>query len=245
MWTVREAADRDLPATLERIAEIGYLGIELVGLHGTPPDEFLALVDRFQLEVIGSGLPAIDEDEMSAWLTDLDAIGCDFLSTELGAEHFTSSAAISVAAELCNRFAAERRGEGKTVVYHNHWWEFTPGPDGKAPMFEFVRQLDPEVELIVDLYWVATGGTDIVMTLNELAPRVRRLHLKDGPFNTTDPMTAVGAGKLDVAAAVAAAPQVDWHVAELDEFDGDPLDALAESYRYLTEGGFSHGRTKS
>ena len=43
MYTVRDAADA---GTLERIAAMGYLGVELVGLHGATPDRVSFRVSR-------------------------------------------------------------------------------------------------------------------------------------------------------------------------------------------------------
>lgn len=245
MYTVRDAADADLVGTLERIAAIGYLGVELVGLHGMAPEEFLSHVDRLELEVIGGSLPFLDEAEVPQYLDELRAIECEQIITHLDDKHFASPEAIRSAAELCNDFAAGLSEEGRHLLYHNHWWEFAPGADGRPAFLDFAEQLGPDVSLLVDVYWVATGGADVAATLTELAPRVQRIHLKDGPINETDPQTAVGAGKVDIPAAIAAAPQSDWHVTELDEFAGDPLDALEQSYRYLTEGGFSRGRANN
>jgi sugar phosphate isomerase/epimerase len=112
---------------------------------------------------------------------------------------------------------------------------------------EFAAQLDG-VGILADIYWVAAGGIDLPGTLTELGPQVRRLHVKDGhlkpgPIDITEPMTAVGDGKVDIAGAIAAAPQVDWHVAELDEYDGDPFEALSRSYDFLVGKGLSRGRS--
>jgi hypothetical protein len=55
-------------------------------------------------------------------------------------------------------------------------------------------------------------------------------------------MVAVGKGSLDIPAALSANPGVQWHIVELDRFDGDMFDALRDSYAYLVGGGYSEGR---
>jgi sugar phosphate isomerase/epimerase len=241
---VRDHAARDFVGVLDRVAEIGYLGVELVDLHGMPAAEFRAHVERLGLEVIGSHLPLLEEDELPKALAELEKIGTDVVLCGLEAEEFTSREAIAQAVERFNRFAAGVHDRGMTLGYHNHWWEFTRSEEGWVPMSVLLEQLDPGVFLEVDVYWLATAGVDVAATLTELGERVRRLHLKDGPCNQSDPQTAVGAGRVDLAGAIAAAPQVDWHAAELDECAGDMLEALEESYQYLTNRGFSRGRTK-
>lgn len=244
MVTVWGEADRDLPGTLGRIAAMGYLGIEIVGLHNATPEEFTTHTEALDLEIIGGSMPFLDEeDKLDQYYSDTRDVGAKYVMGHLEDKHFSSPDAVAAAADLCNQFAAKIQPDGVKLMYHNHWWECTPRDDGTIPLVELASNLDSEIGLIVDVYWVATAGIDVGDTLKELGPRVKRLHLKDGPVNTTDAMTAVGDGKVDIAAAVAAAPQVDWHVTELDRCDTDPIEALAKSYEYLTEHGLSRGRS--
>ena len=54
----------------------------------------------------------------------------------------------------------------------------------------------------------------------------------------------LGRGKMDVPAVIAAAdPAVlKWLVVELDNFDGEMLSAVEESYNYLINNGLGMGR---
>ena len=54
-------------------------------------------------------------------------------------------------------------------------------------------------------------------------------------------MLAVGDGKVDVPAALAASDSVEWHIVELDRYDGDMWDAVQRSYDYLVGNGLSEG----
>jgi len=68
------------------------------------------------------------------------------------------------------------------------------------------------------------------------------LHLKDGPGNKEEPMTAVGGGIMDWPAVIgAAADTTEWVIVELDSCATDMTEAVAESYRYLTENGLATG----
>jgi sugar phosphate isomerase/epimerase len=248
IYTVRHAAERDFAGALERIAAMGYLGVELDGLYGTPPRDLLAQLENLDLELIGASLPGPDEGEMLEQCYDtVVTVGAKVALTMMGERHFESPEAVKRAAELCNQLGSRTAGDGIELLYHNHWWEATPRADGTVPLFEFAAQLDG-VGILADIYWVAAGGIDLAATLRELGPKVRRLHVKDGhlrpgPVDITEAMTAVGDGKVDISGALAAAPQVDWHVTELDEYDGDPFEALARSYHYLVAQGLSRGRS--
>jgi sugar phosphate isomerase/epimerase len=242
MWTVREEAERDFLGALGRVAEIGYLGVELAGLYGTAPDEVLAAFERLDLELVGGSTSFLDDDVVERELAELAQIDCKVVVGHLPAERFASAPAAREAAEICNSRAARVADEGGVLCYHNHWWEFEPRADGGLPIDDFLEALDPAVPLVVDAYWVAAGGAPLVPTLEALAPRIRHVHLKDGPGNVDGLHVPIGQGEIDIPAIVAAVPDVGWHVAELDEYEGDPVEALEQSYCYLTESRLAYGR---
>jgi sugar phosphate isomerase/epimerase len=255
LYTVRAEADLDLAAVLERTAEIGYLGVEVaeiegagVGttkLHGMTLAEFRARLDALDLNAIGMHIflsSKEDVEKAEQTLDDQETIGSKTALVSLLPEHFASLDAIDRTAERFNEFAAIAAKRGIKLGYHNHWWEFERSSDGWVPMWKLLERLDPGVFLEVDVYWLQTAGFELAGTLKDLGPRVGRLHLKDGPCNSDDPQTAVGTGRVDIAGAVAAAPGVDWHAVELDEFAGDMFEAVEESYRYLIGKKLSTGR---
>lgn len=83
------------------------------------------------------------------------------------------------------------------------------------------------------MYWAQTAGADPAGVLSELSPRVRSIHLKDGPCIHGRPMTPLGQGKIDVPRTLRAVTQPMDRVIELDECDTDPLEAARQSRIYL------------
>ena len=56
-------------------------------------------------------------------------------------------------------------------------------------------------------------------------------------------MVAVGQGLLDFPAiAQAANGATEWMIVEIDTCETDMFDAVAQSYRYLTENGLAQGK---
>jgi sugar phosphate isomerase/epimerase len=95
----------------------------------------------------------------------------------------------------------------------------------------------------VDTYWVKVAGHDPAAVLRQLGNRAPLLHIKDGPADgTQSAMTAVGAGVLDWQAIIPAGSAAEWLIVELDRCDTDMLQAVADSYTYLTQKGYAHGR---
>jgi sugar phosphate isomerase/epimerase len=61
MWTVREAAEHDFLDALGRVADIGYLGVELAGLYGTSPEDVSTAIERLDLKVVGGSTSFLDD----------------------------------------------------------------------------------------------------------------------------------------------------------------------------------------
>jgi sugar phosphate isomerase/epimerase len=242
LYTLRNQAERDFAFVLERVAQIGYVGVETAGLYGMSAKDFRDRLDDLGLRITSAVVSLPDNADAHLVIAEQQLIGNDVVIASLPPEDFVSHDAVKRAAAYCNRSFELLRREGMTLGYHNHWWEFERSSDGLRPMTTFIEHLDPDIFLEADIYWIQTAGLEPGPTLLELGNRVRRLHIKDGPCTKVDPQTAVGSGTVDIVAALAAAPHVEWHVAELDECVGDMFEAIAASYRYLTDRGLSAGR---
>jgi len=79
--------------------------------------------------------------------------------------------------------------------------------------------------------------------VRQYAKRIPCLHIKDGPLVQGKPHTAVGKGKMKMAPIIAAAdPKVlEWLIVELDECATDMMQAVRDSYAYLTGEGLAEG----
>ena len=138
----------------------------------------------------------------------------------------------AIAASL-NEAAVTAAGYGLRVGYHNHHFEFESKFDGRHALEVLADQLDPAVVLEVDTYWAYAGGADVPALLGRLGDRVVALHVKDGDGTlNTKAQTAVGSGTLPVLDIIAAAPHA-LRVVELDDSEGDRMQAVADSRAYL------------
>jgi sugar phosphate isomerase/epimerase len=154
-------------------------------------------------------------------------------------ERFADMDSISALARELNEAAARAAGYGLRFGYHNHWFELESVFGGKTGLEILADALDDNVILEVDTYWAAVGGQDVPELLARLGDRVRYLHVKDGPVTREDPMTAVGQGRMPVTGILAAAPQAEWHVVELDRCATDMLTAVRESLEWLASQGLA------
>jgi sugar phosphate isomerase/epimerase len=234
LYTVRGAIAEDLPLTLERIAAIGFTQVE--------PYNFVARLEEYRTAFAANGLTAPSAHAKLSG-EDIDVIFA--AARELGVQtvidphideaRWASPESIAeIAAEL-NAMAATAAGYGLRVGYHNHAFELEIQHDGVSALEILASHLDDTVLLELDSYWAAVGGQDVPALLGRLGSRVQFLHVKDGPITKDNKeQLAAGAGVMPIEAILAANPTA-LRVVELDDFDGDVFEAIADSYAYLTE----------
>ena len=149
-------------------------------------------------------------------------------------------------ADTCQQLIESLRPQGFELAIHNHWWEFQRF-DGR-PAFHYLQEWVPDLQFELDTYWAANfGACDPASELQRIRHRTPLLHIKDGPLEAKQPHVAVGSGRMDVPAVIAAADDavLEWLVVELDACATDMMTAVRESYEYLTGGEFTRGRTSA
>ena len=236
LYTVRGALEEDFDGTLAKIAEYGYTQVEPFG--------FVTFFDQLKAGLAAHGLSAPTTHMGLLTADDVDDVFVK--AKELGiktvivpstdpARWQTAEGIAGVAAEL-NAAAAKAAEYGLEVGYHNHHFEFESRIDGKHGLEVLAELLDPGVVLQVDTYWAYAGGADVPALLERLGDRVVALHVKDGDGSLDDKkQVAVGAGSLPVNDYLKAAPNALF-VVELDDSEGDLLEAVGASREFLVGG---------
>lgn len=225
-------------AALERIAQLGFTTVELYDFVDRA-DEYAQWLPRFDLTPSSAHAHLLGQDVVSV-LEAARAVGVStVIEPLLDASRWADRDSVLAAADELNGVARIAADLGIVVGYHNHWWELAASLDGTTALEVFAAALDPAVVLEVDTYWAQVGGTPAVELLQRLGERVAFIHVKDGDVSRDDTkQVAVGSGRMPVPDILAAAPQA-VRVVELDDFDGDVFDALADSVAYLAAHGES------
>lgn len=238
---MREAAKEDFPGVLQRIAKIGYKGVEFAGLHGHKPSEISMLIQNFGLMVSCSHTVTPTKENLSEILDVELALGNKWVISGYGPDRFKSIDMCKKAAEEFNTAAELIKPYGLNYGVHNHWWEFDI-VEGRQ-VFEILMEEAPDIFSELDVYWTAYGKANPVEVIKKHKSRIPLLHIKDGTLTENSPHTAVGDGVLDMPAIIGAAdPNVlEWVIVELDSYDGDMFEAVQRSYDYLTKSGLAEG----
>jgi sugar phosphate isomerase/epimerase len=236
LYTVRDALAADFDEALAAIAAMGFTQVE--------PFRLVEFADELRIGLPRHGLSAptthmslqgVDQDETFALAREL---GIEtVIDPYVDPERWQAEVDIAeIAAEL-NAAAGRAESHGLRVGYHNHHFELESRIGGRHALEVLADHLAPEVVLELDTYWAHAGGADVPALLRRLDDRVVALHVKDGD-GSLDPkrQVAVGSGTLPIWEILGASADA-LRVIELDDTEGDMLQAVARSREFLLAGG--------
>jgi sugar phosphate isomerase/epimerase len=237
LYTVRDALAADFDGTLAALAGYGYTLVE--------PYAFVDFLEELRTGLPAHGLAAptthvglLDGDQASifAAATELDISTLIVPSVNRARWLSQDETEIRAIAQELNAAAVKAAEYGLRVGYHNHEFELTSKINGRHALEVMADHLDSEVVLEIDTYWAYAGGADVPGLLERLGNRVVALHIKDGDGSLdTKKQVPVGSGSLPVWDFMAAAPHA-LRVVELDDTEGDVVDATRASRDYLLSG---------
>lgn len=245
LYSLREASERDFDAVLEELSVIGYAGVEPFNLFGKTPREFRAQVESLGMKVSSSHTPWANRSPISEVVEHLGELGLNRAIGGFMPDDFKDLDAVRRTAETCQNLIDELSPHGIELAIHNHWWEFEL-MEGR-PAMHHLTEMVPDLKYELDTYWACNfGACNPAEELSRIAGKAPLLHIKDGPLEKKEPMVAVGQGKVDVPAVIAAADRntLEWLVVELDACATDMMTAIRESYQYLAGNDLAEGRRR-
>jgi sugar phosphate isomerase/epimerase len=180
LYSVREAAGKDLPTVLEAIGKMGYKGVEFAGYYGwdSKPKELRRLLDGNGLKCCGThtGLETVTGDNLKS-TADLHAIlGNSFLIVP-SLEAKDAQDWLDLAKRF-NEIAAKAKALGMRVGYHAHAGDFRKLGDTTSWEI-FFDNTSPDVIMQNDTGNCLSGGGDPVAILKKYPGRSASVHLKE------------------------------------------------------------------
>jgi sugar phosphate isomerase/epimerase len=243
LWTVRELAQHDFVGVLKTLGKIGLAGVETAGLYGMAPKDVRKVLDDLGMKCSSAHGDIPAKENIAARVDEAQALGAKWLISGLGPKDFATAESRQAGFARLQEAAALCAAAGVKFAYHNHAWEFDKF-DGQLG-YDLLMKAVPNMLGEVDTYWAANfGQNDPAVQIRQYASRVPLLHIKDGPLVKGEPNVAVGTGKMNIPAMVAAAdPKVlSWLIIEFDHCATDMLKAAEESFQYLVKAGLGHGK---
>ena len=240
LYSVREDCARDLPGTLEAVANMGYDGVEFAGYYGRTPEELSKMLEDLDLRVAGThiGIETLLGDELERTIEFNNILGNQFLIVPgLPGERRNSKAAWLETARLMNEIADRVKTEGMRVGYHNHAVEFQP-IDGDLPWDIFFGATVPDVVMQLDTGNAMHGGVSsdgVLEILKRYPGRAATVHLKE--FSSKNELALIGEGEMKWQEFFSLCEKMSgtqWYIVEQESYAYPPLECVRRCISNLT-----------
>lgn len=229
LYSLREETEKDFCATVEKVAKMGYTGVEFAGYGGLKPAALAQLLKDNGLAAYGThfgALPKTDA-ELDAQIEMNLALGNPYLVCPWH-DMKTRDDALRLA-EIMNETAAKLKPHGLRLGYHNHAHEFAKDGDDTL-MDVLMENTEKEIFAEFDVFWVAYAGYDPVEYIRKYAGRQPLMHLKELAVDRRANVE-LGTGILDFAAIIRAGQQAgtEHFIIEQEEYTLPPLESCKAS----------------
>ncbi|HKG93524.1 MAG TPA: TIM barrel protein [Gemmatimonadaceae bacterium] len=242
LYTLRDAAGRDLERTLADIAQAGYNDVELLGSmsnFGMAPDRLRQVLDRNGLRAPSTHVGAGILDDLDRNLDVAKTLGHEYLTiASFPEERRKSLDDYRYWADRMNQGGQAARRRDVWLAFHNHADDFAPLPGGsEVPYDVFTQRTDPSVvRLQLDTGNLAMAGRDPIEYMRRFGPRYWSFHIKDVPSLGAHNDTELGKGVLDFKRLLGMIDRIDEkHLfVEQETYPGDPLDSVRRDHAYIS-----------
>jgi sugar phosphate isomerase/epimerase len=241
LYSARNEMAEDVLGTLKKIASFGYAGVEPAGFYDLTPADFRKAVEDMGMKISSQHGPNVTAENFNEVVECSQTLGIDLVS-HMGFGGGTTMDDLKAEADVINAMCDKLEAVGMSMFMHNHDAEFSTMFDGKR-LFDVLFDMCPKLQTETDIYWVKVGQSDPVEVVKQYGSRMPLMHVKDGMVDPKFPMKPAGQGVIDIAGCLKAAEggALRWAVVELDEAEGDMMDALKQSCEFLTGNGLALG----
>jgi len=256
LYTVRDAMMKDARATLEKVAQAGYVNVESAGynngkFYNLSPTDFKALLDEMKLTPISAHQGSVNFANIDQQIADLKTAGFKYFVVPvppMGSFYFDAvnkkmamKGGAKALAETLNILGAKCKAAGLELLYHNHDFEFSKDADGNVILDYLLEHCDAStVNFQMDLYWVTKAGQDPVAYFKRYPGRFKIWHVKD--MDDQGRFAPVGNGKIDFKRVLAnkkLSGMLYYFVEQDASFNETPLEAIVISHKGLANIGFN------
>lgn len=234
LYSVHKSIEEDLPATLEKVAKMGYSGVQFAGFSNYSAVEVREKLDQLDLESFGAHVQISSlENQLEKTLEYHEIIGNDLIIIPWIPENMrTTLDDYKRTAEYLNGIGEKLNANGFTLAYHNHDFEFKEfdGKTGFDIIFENTESEHLKIEL--DCFWASYTSNNPLNIIEKYGDRCISLHIKDmKKENDRHISTELGTGNLPLTEYIRKGNEegVELFIVEQEHFHKDPLESAFEN----------------
>lgn len=252
LYTVRDAMSANPEKTLERLAAMGFTGLEIYAYNSTffgkSRQEFQRILKNTGLRVISSHHITGNFNKGQGTLLynweksveDLHFIGSEYMVCSYLFPQERNLENYKKLPELLENSGKVTKEAGIQFAYHNHDFEFEKFDDNRNVYDFILENSSPElVKMELDLYWISKAGIDPLMYFEKYPGRFPLWHVKDMKAGTKD-FTEIGNGTIDFERIFKAGKQagLQYWFLEQDSSDKDIFESICISNEFIAKNRF-------
>jgi sugar phosphate isomerase/epimerase len=226
LYSVRDDCGKDFDAALDRIAKMGFEGVEFAGYHkyGGKAADLKKRLDDLKLKATGThiGTGQLRGDGLKGAVDFHQTIGCKYLIVP-GDGDFGHPEKSKTFAETMNKAMETLKPLGMACGYHNHTEINKIDPETKKTYWElFAERTTKDVVLQQDCGWTAAAGLDPAEMVKKHPGRTKIPHFKPTVVKNEAGKKAIfGEDSVNWKAVIEACSTVggtEWYVIEQEAY---------------------------
>jgi sugar phosphate isomerase/epimerase len=176
LYSVRDVMESDYTGTLEKLAEMGYTGVEFAGYGGLLVQEMKQVLASNKLKPVGShvGLESLskrlDEEIEYHKILGTEYIICPYSAIK------TRDDTMKLA-ETLQPVITKINSAGLKFAYHNHAHEFVQD-DGEYLLDILFQNLPPTAAMELDVFWIAHADVEPLAYMEKHKDKLKLIHVK-------------------------------------------------------------------
>lgn len=199
LYTVRSLMEKDVDGTLAALAAAGFRNVETAGYYGRTAQQFKDALAKQGLQAVSMHVPIQQIRANPAQvMEEANLLGATYIVCPWLDEAERTEAGYQKVGQDLSKLAEQWTGNGRTVAYHNHDFEFLR-VGNKAGWEVLYDAASPAVKAELDLFWAVKAGQDALTIADRYPGRIVLVHAKDAGPPPERTMTDVGAGTIPFA----------------------------------------------
>ena len=231
LFSVHDIADVDFIGTLEKLAGMGYTGVEFAGYGGLSAHKMKDVLTANKLKPVGAHIgvegltKSLDEEIAYHKVLGTEYIICPFLGIK------TREDALKMA-ETLRPVVVKCKDEGFKFACHNHAQDFTK--DGGEYLLDILfNNLPPEAVIELDVFWAVYAGVDPLAYMEKHKDRLKLLHIKQ--IDKDKKCVDLNQGLIDFKKIITVAKTlgVEHFVLEQEEYEVSSIVSVKNDIDYI------------
>lgn len=238
LYSVRDDCAQDLMGTIERVAKMGYAGVEFAGYYGHSAKDIRKCLDDNGLECAGThaGFHTLQDDQLGETLTFHLELQCyNLVVPWLPEDTRNTPEACMVTCDKLNEISEKLKPHGMRTGFHVHQCDVEPLGNGKSAWDMLGEYTTGDFIMQYDTANGMAGGADPVQPILDWPDRGITVHLKE--WSGEHGAKVIGEGMIPWARVFEACETIagtQWYIVEHESYEGTtPMEAVEACLRNL------------